>query len=176
MLTLENIEQHTIPFDQFRYKWRFTEEKYNVLPAHHMEQIRPLDKEAARLLVDITVGSGNFDKWPLGNPSFRHVEQVQMPDILEDEQLIKKWLFQRGLPFEREVFTSWDNESAAITTWKMVVKYWSDFAYPFDDLIVVDKSLNWVLLFYHEGIVVFGTNKERSSEICENELIGTGSL
>ena len=176
MVTLENIEQHIIPFDQFRYKWRFTEEKYNVLPPHHLEQIRPLGKEAAHLLVDVTVGNGNFDKWPLGNPSFRHVEQTQILDTPEDEQLIKKWLFHRGLPFEREVFASWDYDSAAITTWKMVVKYWSDFAYPFDDLIVVDKNLNWALLFYHESIIVFGTNVERSTRVCENELVGTGSI
>ena len=174
MVTLENIEQHTIPFDRFRYKRRFTEEQHNVLPPQHLEQIKSLDKEAARLLMDVTVGSGNFNKWPFGDPNFRYVEKLQIPSYLEREQPVKKWLYQCGLPFDQQVFASWDNESAAITTWKMIVKYWSDFYYPSsDDLIIVDKTLNWALLFYHEDIIVFGTNAERSARICENELGGT---
>ncbi len=58
----------------------------------------------------------------------------------------------------------------------MIVKYWSDFYYPSsDDLIIVDKTLNWALLLYHEDMIVFGTNAERSARICENELVGTGT-
>jgi len=176
MVTLENIGQYTIPFDQFRYKWRFTEPKYNVLPAHHLEQIQPLDQAAATLLVDLTVGSGRFDKWPFSNPEYIYIEKIKIPQGEEAEAIVKKWLYRRGLPFEQQVFASWDNISAAITTWKMIVKYWSDFYYPgSDDLIVVDKSLDWSLLFSHEDEIIFGTDRQRRSEFCENELVGTGS-
>ena len=96
---------------------------------------------------------------------------------MESETLIKKWLHRRGLPFERKVYVSWHGDQGTITTWKMFVKYWSDFWYPSsDDLVVIDQTLTWVLVFCHWGYVQFGTNSPRTSEICENELVGTGSL
>ena len=58
----------------------------------------------------------------------------------------------------------------------MIVRYGSDFWYPSsDDLIVVDKNLNWALAIFHWGYMQFGTNAERYNEICENELAGTGT-
>ena len=174
MLTLDEIEQHTIPFDQFQYKWRFTHEKYNLLPTSHLEQIRPLDKVASRLVWDVTVRHEMFDRGSLSRTYFRQLEAIALPQALEGEQSIKEWLYQRRLPFAQQVYVSWDNNSAAITTWKMIVKYWSDFWYPgSDDLVVVDKTLSWALVFYHHDYVEFGTNRKLAQETCENELIGT---
>ena len=175
MVTLENIEQHTIPFDQFELKWRFTEEKYNVLPPHHLEQIRPLDKPASKMLNDLT--NARLDARFLLDPSqFKYIDSAHVPDGFESELTVKKWLYRRGLPFDREVYVSWHPDYAAITTWKMIVKYWSDFWYSTsDDLVVVDKSLNWALAIFHWGYMQFGTNAERSAQICENELVGTGT-
>jgi len=39
-----------------------------------------------------------------------------------------------------------------------LIKYFSDFQYG-DDLTVIDASLNWALLFYHEGEIYFGSNE-----------------
>ncbi len=174
MVTLENIEQHTIPFDQFELKWRFTEEKYNVLPPHHLEQIRPLDKPASRLISDLSGRMFNIQHG-LNREYFKHIEGFKVSEAMESEPLAKKWLYQRGLPFDHQIYVSWDSNTAAITTWKMVVKYWTDFDYG-DDLVVVDNSLSWILVFFHYDYIQFGTNKERSNEIGENGLVGTGSL
>ena len=176
MVTLENLEQHTIPFDQFELKWRFTEEKYNVLPAHHLAQIRPLDKEASKMLNDLT--NARLDVRFLLDPSqFKYIRATHIPDNLENEQIVKKWLCQRGLPFDRKVYVSWHPNYAVITTWKMMVEYWSDFWYPSsDDVVVVDMSLNWALAIFHQDYIQFGTNKECNNEICENELVGTDTL
>ena len=171
MVSLENIEQHTIPFDQFELKWRFTEEKYNVLPAHHLEQIRPLDKPASRLISDIT-GKMFGLQYGLNREYFKHIEGFRVSEAMESEHLAKKWLYERGLPFEQDVYVSWDTNTAAITTWKMLVKYWTDFDYG-DDLVVVDQSLSWILVFFHYDYIQFGTDKEPYAEICENELVGT---
>ncbi len=175
MVTLESIEQHTIPFDQFELKWRFTEEIHNVLPEIHLEQIKPLDKPASEMLNNLTnaVFDARFQLDPL---QFKHVEAVQIPDGLESEQIIKKWLYRRGLPFEQQVYVSWDLGCASITTWKMIVKYWSDFWYPgWDDLVVVDKTLSWALVIYHYDYIEFGTNRERHAEGPAGELVGTGT-
>ena len=178
MVTLENIEQHTIPFDQFELKWRFTEEKYNVLPASHLEQIQPLDKVASKFLNDLTMGL--FDRRQVLGPSFfEYREATHVPDYVlpETEEYIKKWLYHRGLPFEQQVFASWDPNVGAITNWKMVVKYWSDFWYPSsDDLVVVDKTLSWALVIYHYDYIEFGTNIERRKETSEGADVGTATF
>jgi hypothetical protein len=168
MVTLENIEQHTIPFDQFRYKWRFTEEKYNVLPAHHLEQIKPLDKTASKMLNNLTTAM--FDGGSRLSPMrFSHIEWVRYVNTLEGEQETKKWLYRLGLPFDREVYASWDSTTAAVTTWKLLVKYWSDFEYA-DDLAIVDKSLRWALVFYHNDQIEFGTNTKRTAKFAKTNL------
>ncbi len=48
-----------------------------------------------------------------------------------------------------------------IVPWKLVVKYFDSFYYGgSDDLTIIDKSLNWALLFFHEDEIYFGTNNE----------------
>ena len=45
-VNFENIFNHTIPIDDFRLKWRFTDEKYDKLPNDHLDQLRPLNNDA----------------------------------------------------------------------------------------------------------------------------------
>ncbi len=51
-IDFDNLFQHVIPMDDFRLKWRFTKEKYDLLPKQHLDQLKPLDKEAAKFLWD----------------------------------------------------------------------------------------------------------------------------
>lgn len=46
-----------------------------------------------------------------------------------------------------------------IVPWKLLVKYFDSFYYA-DDLTVIDETLSWALLFYHEDEIYFGTNKD----------------
>lgn len=42
-----------------------------------------------------------------------------------------------------------------------MIKYWDLFYYgSSDDLTIIDDSLNWALLFHHEGVIYFGTNQD----------------
>jgi hypothetical protein len=80
---------------------------------------------------------------------------------------IKKWLYQRGLPFEKNVFLSWQPMDAMILPWKLLIKYFDHFYYygTSGDLTVIDRKLTWALLFYHEDEIYFGTNNDfRPSE------------
>ena len=47
-----NIKEHIIPMTDFGLKWRFTNEKYDKIPDEHLNQLKPLDKEAANYLWD----------------------------------------------------------------------------------------------------------------------------
>jgi hypothetical protein len=79
----------------------------------------------------------------------------------DNENEIKKWLYQRGLKFDKKVYVSWSSSSGLITKWKFVVKYWSSLFYESsDDLTIFDESLDWAILFFHSGEVYFGTNKK----------------
>jgi hypothetical protein len=44
-----------------------------------------------------------------------------------------------------------------VTTWKRWIRYWNLFYYSIaDDLTVIDDTLNWALLFFHEHELYFG--------------------
>jgi len=155
--------------DDFPLKWRFTDPKYRELPQGHLDQLHPLDSESSKILWDYIMDSDLHSDDPFKSGFFQHVESVSIGDTdgydEEDEEVdrIQKWLYRCAIPFDRRVLLSWEPDSAVETTWKMLVKYWSDFYYPVsDDLTVCDESLQWALLFHHKEKLYFGTNQPRS--------------
>jgi hypothetical protein len=69
---------------------------------------------------------------------------------------MKRWLYLRGVPFRQRVFLSWDSSAAAITRWKMVVRYWDIFWRPSsDDLFVFGEPQSWALFLWHEEEAFF---------------------
>jgi hypothetical protein len=109
---------------------------------------------------------------PFKNGMFRNLDKAK---ILENnEKEITKWLYQRAIPFDKEVFLSWDGNNGMITKWKFVVKYWNSLFYGgADDLTIFDQSLEGSLLFHHEERIYFGTNKnyEPNTEFDEKWFI-----
>ena len=158
-IDFENIFHHTITLDDFRLKWRFTEEKYDKLPDQHLELLRPLNKSAAKFLSDYIDTTGLHDNVPFKNGIFRTIDKAKV--LADDQKEIKKWLYQRGLPFDKLVFLSWSQDDAMIVPWKIFIKYFDSFYYGgSDDLTIIDQTLTWALLFHHEDDVYFGTNKD----------------
>ncbi len=158
-IDFDNIFQHVIPMDDFRLKWRFTEEKYDKLPDQHLDQLKPLDSEAAKFLWDFIEKINLHKDTPFKKDFFRTIDKARILDSNERE--IKKWLYQRGLPFDKPVFLSWQPTDAMIVPWKLLIKYFDSFYHGVsDDLTVIDQSLNWALLFYHEDEIYFGTNTD----------------
>ncbi len=161
-IDFDNIYDHIIPINDFGLKWRFTEEQYDILPDQHIDQLKPLDKEAAKFLLDyITINDLHKDQ-PFKKDFFRTINYIS---ILEgNEKEIKKWLYQRGLPFDKTVFLSWNQTDAIIVPWKLLIKYFDSFFYSgSDDLTIIDESLNWALLFSHWDVIFYGTNNEFKS-------------
>ncbi len=158
-IDFDNIFQHVIPMDDFRLKWRFTEEKYDKLPDQHLDQLKPLDKEAAKFLWDYIAKTNLHNDTPFKKNFFRTIDKAKILD--GNEKQIKKWLYQRGLPFDKPVFLSWQPTDAMIVPWKLLIKYFDSFYYgSSDDLTVIDQNFNWALLFYHEAEIYFGTNRD----------------
>jgi len=143
----------------FVLKWRFTEEQYGKLPDQHLEQLMPLDKAASQFLWEYTVGTGLHYDVPFKKGFFKTIDKAGISEGNEAE--IKKWLYQRGFPFQKPVYLSWDQATSMIVPWKLLIKYFDSFYYgASDDLTVVDQSLNWALMFYHEDEIYFGTNED----------------
>ena len=158
-IDFDNIFDHVISIDNFQLSWRFTDEKYDKLPGQHLDKLKPLDKTASQFLWDFISNTELHSDIPFKKDFFRTIDKAKILDDNKGE--IKKWLYQRGLPFEKLVFISWDKENSMIVPWKLLIKYFDCFYYPAsDDLTVVDESLNWALLFYHEDEIYFGTNKD----------------
>ena len=58
-----------------------------------------------------------------------------------------------------------------IVPWKILIKYFDDFFYGgSDDLTVIDKSLNWALLFHHESEIYFGSNEKYNLSGSFNDI------
>lgn len=163
-IDFDNIFDHIILIDNFQLRWRFTDEKYDKLPDQHLDQLKPLDKAASKFLWDFISNTDLHSDIPFKKDFFRTIDKAKILDNNKIE--IKKWLYQRGLPFEKIVFVSWDKENSMIVPWKFLIKYFDSFYYPAsDDLTVIDQSMNWALLFYHEDEIYFGTNNNfRPSE------------
>jgi hypothetical protein len=146
---------------QFALKWRFTDPHYRVLPADHLEQVKPLSADSSQRLWDLI--RPLHEDLPFTPGFFRVVESIPLDKgDLEAVRGVRKWLFNWGVPFKSAVHLSYHPESAIEATWKMVVKYWDAFWYPAsDDLTIVDESFAWALLFWHESEAFFGDNRNR---------------
>lgn len=136
-----------------------TKEDYNALSKEFKDQIWFLDSNSSKFIIDfldstkMISSSIAFDEnWPFPKGYFKHVEHTYDST---NRQEIKKWLFNRGIPFQKEVFiVSYFNDEVVLTTWKMVIK--NDLFYP-DDIIIFDSSIDWCLYYYHDGNLYFGS-------------------
>ena len=144
--------------DDFIFKWRFKEDKYDNLPKNHLEQIKPLDSEGAKFIDNFINANDLHSDAPFKKGFFKTIDKAKVFE--NNNQQIKKWLYNRAIPFDQDIYLSWAQDTAVKTKWKMLVKYWDSFYYGgSDDLTVFPASLEWSLLFYHEDEIYFGTNK-----------------
>jgi hypothetical protein len=159
----------TIPMQQFSLRWLLTDPKYRVLPPAHLEQIKPVDAASARLLFDMT-GPWRREQ-PFTRDYFADVASTPLggQDMHEGKDQIRrvrKWLYRRGVPFRHRVFMSWSETEAAVTTWRILVKYWDDLWYPgSDDLAVFDESLSWALFLWHQSQAFFASRPVPSDSL-----------
>ncbi len=158
-VSFKNISEHIIQFDAFELKWRFTDKNFVGLPDHNLEQLKPLNKEAAKFLWDYVSEKELHKEIPFKKDFFKSVESYSILDDNENE--IKIWLHEFGFPIDKPVFLSWDMRNAMIVPWEILIKYFDSFYYTSsDDLTVFDESLNWAVLFCHFDEIYFGINQD----------------
>ena len=139
--------------------WTFlwSPEEALEIPTEHKDQIHFLNEEGSEFIKKYLESS----KMTKGLPDFPFKEYFKKIDefkITEDcEEKIKKWLYNRGIPFSKYVFIDSDQSGQSVMLiWKMVIKYWEGIFFA-EDLMIFDDSLKWGLFYYHESEVYFGS-------------------
>ncbi|MBE7689025.1 DUF2947 family protein [Tenacibaculum finnmarkense genomovar ulcerans] len=162
-MTFSEINKHIIPMNEFSLKWRFTEEEYDILPETDLNELKPLNKVGAEFINDYLSSRQIHSEIPFKKGLFRNLDRAKI--LNENEEDITKWLYESEIPFDKEVYLSWDNETGMITKWEYIVKYWDSLYYSAsDDLTIFDQNLEWIMLFFHEDEIYFGTNNEYISK------------
>lgn len=156
MITLENLESHTVALSEHPMRWLFENEAGEMPPASYCDQIFPLTQEASRFLwnTESKLRLGEF--YPGIRKYYRDVDEFSFMDNMEKE--VKKWLYQRGIPFRQKVFISFQPDTGFIMTWKMAIHFSNDLFFG-HDLIVWDKTVNWALFYNHNDYFCFGRNR-----------------
>jgi len=151
LIDLDNIVQFSIPMDEFKGNWLFTDE--NNIPAseEHQDQIRILTTEAAEFL-------WNFEMSSVLVCSEENYKDITVFDSqYSNQKKIKIYLYDLGIPFKQKVFMPMQPHTGFVLTWKMVIKY-AHTLFSASDQAVWDKTLNWKLEYHHDGEFAFGKN------------------
>lgn len=170
MSVFEEIQSLTVPFKENELHWRFEEEDDRIPYEEHESQIQPLSNEGAKLLSGLVSDSGIHDDFPFQKNRYLSIEQLDLDPVAFQDEFkrietdVKKWFYELSIAFDRTVFVSYDSSHGYVMPWKMFVKYWRNIYYSIsDDVTVLDDSMTWCLLLFHEDQFFFGTDRERNS-------------
>lgn len=153
---LDDLASHAVPLLGYPMSHVFLSESGELPSTEHLDQIKPLDGPAAKFLCDFEDKMKLATFHPTSGRYFRTTESLVYTD--SDEQIVKKWLYERGLPFRSMCFVCFGSKCSFILTWKMVIHYSADLFWG-QDVIVWDRSLNWAL--YHDHHDAFYFAKDR---------------
>ncbi len=138
------------------------------LSREHSDQIHYLNHEGTVFIRHWMYDTKMFSSMvhlggmPFNEQYFNSIEHYHIPRNYdtpgEFEQIVKKWLFKREIPFAKYVFfNSVESKHVLMMTWKMVIKFWDKIFWA-EDVIVVDSSLTWSLFFNHHDEFYFGSD------------------
>ncbi len=168
-MTLEDLNKHIITRPDVWTSFGSAED-FDRLPLVHKDQIHFLDKEAVKFLdmyleyskiISEPHSNEIFNSWPFRLNYFRSVDKFEVTD---NEDHLKKWIFNRGIPFSTEVYVIPDDGHSFITNWKIITKYAPDIFFR-NDTIVFNRTLNWALFYFHHDVLYFGKENTNDPEI-----------
>jgi hypothetical protein len=172
----KNMTQYwTGDFPNWSFLW--SKEEAQQISAEHKDQIHFLNEEGTtyiRKLLSAINMSGNL---PFNSPFKDYFKAVEEFTLTENcGERIKKWLYDKGIPFSKYVFVDNDKSGQGVMlTWKMVIKYWEGLFHS-EDIMIFDSSFEWGIFYYHESQLYFGKDKifdgeAESKRIMDNKLL-----
>jgi len=165
-ITLENVHTFSVPLSAHPLKWVF-EDEHKTLSPEFEDQIIPLTAEASKFLWEFE----NTQKY-LGHISenkkyFKEQESFKLGK--NENQKLKKWLYERGIPFDKKVFWIRQPDSGFVLTWKMLIKFSEKIFFCCDE-IIWDKTLNCCLIYEHNDVFCFQKNRIYNAEKHSEEI------
>lgn len=146
--------------DNFPKVWSFlwSPEEARDISAEHKDQIHFLNEEGTIFLnnlLDATKMTKHLPYYPF-REYFGKIDTFTITENCEEK--IKKWFYDKGIPFSKYVFVAQDRcGQGVMLTWKMVIKYWEGLFFS-EDIFIFDSSLEWAMFYYHESTLYFGTD------------------
>jgi hypothetical protein len=138
----------------FPLAWRWTQPAHAVFSEAVLDAMHPLSSTESANIKEL-VRSFQSSANSLDKELF---ESVAQETNKTGKTEVTRWLKARLDDDLCSVFICWSDELALETTWKVFQDHWDDFCYPAsDDVAVIPKSGDWVLLYSHEEFFVFGT-------------------
>lgn len=148
----------TKPMDRFRLRWRWTDKRWNPLPAAELAKIRPLSCEAAKMLRRLSLAF--YHALKRRRDLFAELAEFDA-SIPKDPNEARYWL--RTLPVEEDrfLFVSWHDDLGVITESSTFCDFWENFCHPAENVIVWPESERWGLLYDHDERFRFGLREVR---------------
>jgi hypothetical protein len=134
------------------FAWRWTDPKYAVLPDDTLARMQPIEQREAERLFQRSLRFLVRDS--LSPQEFaaivRHSADVPA-------EVGRRWLREQQPDLSAQVFVSWEQDAAILTTWEIFTAHWDNFCYPSsDDVVVWPESEQWALFYFHEEEFQFG--------------------
>ncbi len=160
------LEQHDFrPLEGFVYLWRWTDPKYNVLPASDLAQIHPVIEEKAQKLWEHEyVYLQELYRYAFADTSepitssslFEWIRHIDISD--EEIDVVQQSLMACEPQGDQIVIVMWGSKRAVAVPWHIFCAYWDDFCYVgADDVVgVLPISEAWCLLYQHEDQLLIG--------------------
>ena len=145
MTRIEIGDADTVPLEEFRLQWRFTDRHADRWSADTRRRVRPLSTRAAEAL-------GSF-----AATSCRDGAEFSATFRSDDPPgAVRQRLRELPPPPDEVVLVSWDAQTAVVTDWDAFVTHWDDFCYPSsDDVTVLPLAGDWVLCYRHYEVMQF---------------------
>ncbi len=171
-ITLENVHTFSIPLSEHPLKWKL-EDDDTELSAEFEDQIIALTADASKFLWNFESTQRYLGSISAIGKYFNEQDELSFGE--NESQKVKKWLYEKGIPFDQKVFWITQPDSGFILTWKMVIKFSDDIFFGSDE-VIWDKTLNWCLIFDHNDIFYFGKNRNFNAEKHSEEIDGIKKL
>ena len=131
----------------FGLAWRWTDERWNLLPEDDLLAIRPFKKEAAGKLNEYSLEL--LEKVTKAEGPYALVLSVECGDDAAEVD-VSETLQKHLVNCDQNVYVSWDPGYAVKCRLDVFCNYWDDFCYPSsDDVVVWPASETWVLMYRH---------------------------
>ena len=133
-------------------------EEAEKISKEHKDQIHFINEDGAEFLNNFYKSSKiEFNekcRHPFNEEYYSNISRFE--GNWNDEKEVKKWLYNRGIPFSKYVLMTSDRSGKPVLlTWKMVIKYWKGIFWE-EDIFLLDTSFKWCFYYYHESEFYFG--------------------